>query len=50
MSLKNYENKLVAKKKIIKKKNHPSLDIVGSYGVELSEKKIVLCVAGSVEE
>ena len=48
MSLKNYENKLVAKKKIIKKKNHPSLDIVGSYGVELSEKKIVLCVAGSV--
>ena len=48
MSLKNYENELVAKKKIIKKKNHPSLDIVGSYGVELSEKKIVLCVAGSV--
>ncbi len=48
MSLKNYESKLVAKKKIIKKKNHPSLDIVGSYGVELSEKKIVLCVAGSV--
>lgn len=46
MSLKNYESKLVAKKKIIK--NHPSLDIVGSYGVELSEKKIVLCVAGSV--
>ncbi len=39
---------MVAKKKIIKKKNHPSLDIVGSYGVELSEKKIVLCVAGSV--
>ena len=48
MNLKNYENKLVAKKKIIKKKNHPSLDIVGSYGVELSERKIVLCVAGSV--
>ncbi|TAK17992.1 MAG: bifunctional phosphopantothenoylcysteine decarboxylase/phosphopantothenate--cysteine ligase CoaBC [Nitrosarchaeum sp.] len=48
MNLKNYESKLVAKKKIIKKKNHPSLDIVGSYGVELSEKKIVLCVAGSV--
>ncbi|MEK6871047.1 MAG: bifunctional phosphopantothenoylcysteine decarboxylase/phosphopantothenate--cysteine ligase CoaBC [Thermoproteota archaeon] len=48
MSLKNYESKLVAKKIIIKKKNHPSLDIVGSYGVELSEKKIVLCVAGSV--
>lgn len=47
MNLKNYESKLVAKKKIIKK-NHPSLDIVGSYGVELSGKKIVLCVAGSV--
>ena len=27
---------------------HPSLDIVDSYGVELSGKKIVLCVAGSV--
>jgi len=27
---------------------HPSLDIVESYGTELSEKKIVLCVAGSV--
>jgi phosphopantothenoylcysteine decarboxylase/phosphopantothenate--cysteine ligase len=39
---------LAVKKIIIKKKNHPSLDIVGSYGVELSEKKIVLCVAGSV--
>ncbi|MCE9617526.1 MAG: bifunctional phosphopantothenoylcysteine decarboxylase/phosphopantothenate--cysteine ligase CoaBC [Nitrosarchaeum sp.] len=48
MSLKNYESKLVARQKIIKKKNHPSLDIVGSYGVELSERKIVLCVAGSV--
>lgn len=48
MNLKNYERKLAAKKKIIKKKNHPSLDIVGSYGVELSDKKIVLCVAGSV--
>jgi phosphopantothenoylcysteine decarboxylase/phosphopantothenate--cysteine ligase len=48
MSLKNYESKLAAKKKIIKKKNHPSLDIVDSYGVELSGKKIVLCVAGSV--
>lgn len=36
---------------IIKKKTevkHPSLDIVGSYGSELSGKKIVLCVAGSV--
>ncbi len=36
------------KKKIRKKKDHPSLDIVDSYGVELSGKKIVLCVAGSV--
>jgi len=27
---------------------HPSLDIVGSDGVELSGKKIVLCVTGSV--
>lgn len=27
---------------------HPSLDIVSSYGAELSGKKIVLCVAGSV--
>jgi phosphopantothenoylcysteine decarboxylase / phosphopantothenate---cysteine ligase len=27
---------------------HPSLDIVGSDGAELSGKKIVLCVAGSV--
>lgn len=48
MNLKNYESKLAVKKIIIKKKNHPSFDIVGSYGVELSEKKIVLCVAGSV--
>ncbi|MFQ5782381.1 MAG: bifunctional phosphopantothenoylcysteine decarboxylase/phosphopantothenate--cysteine ligase CoaBC [Nitrosopumilus sp.] len=31
-----------------KRKDHPSLDIVSSYGVELSGKKIVLCVAGSV--
>jgi phosphopantothenoylcysteine decarboxylase/phosphopantothenate--cysteine ligase len=46
MNLKNYERKLVVKKKNIK--DHPSLDIVGSYGVELSGKKIVLCVAGSV--
>jgi len=29
-------------------KRHPSLDIVESYGTELTEKKIVLCVAGSV--
>jgi len=40
-------SKLVAKKKI-KEKDHPSLDIVSSYGVELSGKRIVLCVAGSV--
>ena len=39
---------MAAKKKVIKEKNHPSLDIVSSYGVELSGKKIVLCVAGSV--
>jgi len=38
---------LAAKKKI-KKKDHPSLDIVSSHGIELSEKRIVLCVAGSV--
>ena len=40
-------SKLVAKKKI-KEKDHPSLDIVSSYGIELSGKRIVLCVAGSV--
>jgi len=40
-------NKLVAKKKI-QKRDHPSLDIVSSHGVELSGKRIVLCVAGSV--
>ena len=39
---------MAAKKKVIKEKNHPSLDIVSSYGFELSGKKIVLCVAGSV--
>ena len=27
---------------------HPSLDIVESHGTELSGKKVVLCVAGSV--
>ncbi|AFS81679.1 phosphopantothenoylcysteine decarboxylase/phosphopantothenate--cysteine ligase [Candidatus Nitrosopumilus koreensis AR1] len=34
----------------VKKKvnDHPSLDIVSSHGVELTGKKIVLCVAGSV--
>ena len=40
--------KLVDEKKTNKKKDHPSLDIVSSHGVELSGKKIVLCVAGSV--
>jgi phosphopantothenoylcysteine decarboxylase/phosphopantothenate--cysteine ligase len=38
---------LVVKKKA-KIKDHPSLDIVSSHSVELSGKKIVLCVAGSV--
>ncbi|MEK9681769.1 MAG: bifunctional phosphopantothenoylcysteine decarboxylase/phosphopantothenate--cysteine ligase CoaBC [Nitrosopumilus sp.] len=36
---------MVAKKKV---NDHPSLDIVSSHGVELTGKKIVLCVAGSV--
>ncbi len=40
-------SKLAAKKKI-KKNDHPSLDIVSSQGTELTGKKIVLCVAGSV--
>ena len=40
--------KNLADKKKIKKKDHPSLDIVNSHGVELSGKKIVLCVAGSI--
>lgn len=31
-----------------KKISHPSLDIVESHGTELSGKKIVLCIAGSV--
>ena len=31
-----------------KELEHPSLDIVESKGTELSGKKIVLCVAGSV--
>ena len=38
----------MADKKKNTKKDHPSLDIVSSSGVELSGKKIVLCVAGSV--
>jgi phosphopantothenoylcysteine decarboxylase/phosphopantothenate--cysteine ligase len=29
-------------------KKHPSLDIVGSDGIELVEKKIILCISGSV--
>jgi len=29
-------------------KKHPSLDIVGSDGTELLEKKIILCISGSV--
>ena len=35
-------------KLVAKKRDHPSLDIVSSKGVELIGKKIVLCVAGSV--
>lgn len=35
-----------SKKKSARK--HPSLDIVGTHGTELSGKRIVLCVAGSV--
>jgi len=38
----------LADKKKLKRKDHPSLDIVSSHGMELSGKKIVLCVAGSV--
>ncbi|HXG14323.1 MAG TPA: bifunctional phosphopantothenoylcysteine decarboxylase/phosphopantothenate--cysteine ligase CoaBC [Candidatus Nitrosotenuis sp.] len=34
--------------KLAVRSKHPSLDIVESYGTELSGKKIVLCVAGSV--
>lgn len=33
---------------MVAKSKHPSLDIVESYGTELSGKKIILCVAGSV--
>ena len=40
--------KKLADKKKTTKKDHPSLDIISSFGVELSGKKIVLCVAGSV--
>ncbi|MCV0430854.1 bifunctional phosphopantothenoylcysteine decarboxylase/phosphopantothenate--cysteine ligase CoaBC [Nitrosopumilus sp.] len=38
---------MAVKKKILKN-DHPSLDIVNSHGVELSGKKIVLCISGSV--
>lgn len=38
----------MAAKKKSKKNDHPSLDIVSSHGIELTGKKIVLCVAGSV--
>ena len=48
MNWKNYEKKLVDKKKRSLKRDHPSLDIVNSSGFELTGKKIVLCVAGSV--
>ncbi|MEM3064879.1 MAG: bifunctional phosphopantothenoylcysteine decarboxylase/phosphopantothenate--cysteine ligase CoaBC [Candidatus Nitrosotenuis sp.] len=34
--------------KLVVRARHPSLDIVESYGTELSGKRIVLCVAGSV--
>lgn len=36
------------KSRLKKIKDHPSLDIVSSHGTELIDKKIVLCVAGSV--
>ena len=39
---------ILANKKKVKKKDHPSLDIVSSHGIELSGGKIVLCVSGSV--
>jgi len=39
-------SRLTVKK--LKKNDHPSLDIVNSHGIELSGKRIVLCVAGSV--
>ncbi|MCV0393392.1 MAG: bifunctional phosphopantothenoylcysteine decarboxylase/phosphopantothenate--cysteine ligase CoaBC [Nitrosopumilus sp.] len=39
---------ILKSKKRSTKKDHPSLDIVSSHGIELSGKKIVLCVAGSV--
>ena len=38
----------LAVNKKLKTNDHPSLDIVSSHGMELSGKKIVLCVAGSV--
>jgi len=38
----------LADEKKVKRRDHPSLDIVNSSGFELSGRKIVLCVAGSV--
>lgn len=38
----------MAAKRKSREKDHPSLDITSSHGVELSGKRIVLCVAGSV--
>lgn len=37
-----------SRERLATKSRHPSLDIVESYGTELSGKKIVFCVAGSV--
>ena len=40
--------KNLAAKKTDKKDQHPSLDIVNSHGTELSGKRIILCITGSV--
>lgn len=42
--MKNYKKSSIRKKE----KDHPSLDIVSSDGFELTKKKVILCVAGSV--
>ena len=39
---------MAVKGRHIETRGHPSLDIVSSHGVELSGKKIVLCISGSV--
>lgn len=39
---------MAAKRGRTGRQQHPSLDIVGSQGTELSGRKVVLCVAGSV--